>query len=82
MTTLLVESTARVPHGPCKLSRAERDAILPYKEQYRNCTSKEERKAVYRAYIGPALFEYWRVHQLQPIDGAESNARSKVFTLI
>lgn len=79
MTTLLVEPTGRVPRGLCRLSRAERDAILPYKAEYKNCTTKEERQAVYRGHIGPAIFEYWRAHNLQPAEGAESIARSKVF---
>jgi hypothetical protein len=82
MTTLPVETTGRVPRGQCKLSRAERDAILPFKKQYRDCTTKEERKAVYRAHIGPAIFEYWRQHDLQPVDGAESIARTQVRTLL
>lgn len=82
MTTLPVVPTGVIPRGPCKLSREERDVILPYKEQYRDCITKEERHAVYRGHIGPALFEYWRVHHLHPAEGAESNARTKVWDLI
>jgi hypothetical protein len=82
MTTLPVEPTGRIPHRPCKLSREERDAILPYKDEYRNCTTKEQRKDVYRAHIGPAIFEYWRKHNLHPGEGAESNARTKVRGLL
>lgn len=81
MSSLPVEQTNTIPHGPCKLYRLERDAILPYKQQYQQCTTKEERKAVYRAHIGPALFEYWRKHDLHPADGIESSARTKVYHL-
>lgn len=78
MVFLPIDPGEKIPRRPSKLSRAERDTILPFKDEYRLCTSKEQRKAVFRGKIAPAMFEYWRQHDLQPAEGVESTARSKV----